>query len=130
MSTPPVLFVDAQAAAVSILDAALTQPVRTRVPNPRPAEFVRVERLGGTRRNVVTDEALISVEAWAATEQDAHDLAQLARGWLHAAQGSTVAGFGTVYRVDELGGPAHSPDPESGQERFTFSVQLALRATH
>ena len=39
-------------------------------------------------------------------------------------------GFGTVYRVDELGGPAHSPDPESGHERFVFSVQLALRATH
>jgi hypothetical protein len=122
-------FPDSVAAVISIVDAAVAEPVRSQVPNPRPAAFVLVRRVGGVRRNLVVDEATISVEAWAATEQAAHDLAQSARAAIHAAQGTVVSGAGTLYRSDEIGGPAWDPDDESDQARYSFSVSVAFRGT-
>lgn len=122
-------FPDSAAAVISVVDAAVAEPVRSRPPNPRPAAFVTVRRVGGVRRNLVVDEATLSVEAWAATEQAAHDLAQQARAAIHAAQGTVVAGYGTCYRSDEVGGPVWDPDPESEQARYSFSVSVAFRGS-
>ena len=96
-------------------------PVVSRVPTTRPASFVKVERVGGVRRNLVTDEPTLTVEAWAATEQAAQDLCQLARAHIYA-----MPGDGQVYRVTEIGGPVLLPDPLSDQPRYTFTVALAV----
>lgn len=125
--TTPVTFPDAAACAVTILNAALTPTVYTRVPNPRPATFVRLSRDGGIRRSVVVDQATLVVECWAASEEAAQDLAQLARAALHAAEATTVGSYGTVYRVDEVAGLSFAPDPESDQPCYRFTVSLALR---
>lgn len=102
--------------------------VHTAIPNPRPDRFVIVPRLGGQRRNVVVDDATIGVECWAATNGQAHDLAQLVRALIHAAQGTTVGGV-QVYRVQEFAGPARLPDPESHQARYVLTVSVSVRGT-
>ena len=99
-------------------------PVVSRVPTTRPATFVRVQRVGGVRRNLVTDEPTLTVEAWAATEQAAQDLSQLARAHIYA-----MPGGGDVYRVTEIGGPVLLPDPLSDQPRYSFTVAVATVGT-
>jgi hypothetical protein len=62
----PIVFPDAAELVARYLRDALAergQPVRvvTRVPNPRPAAFVRVKRIGGARLDVVTDRPRLDV---------------------------------------------------------------------
>lgn len=122
-----VVFPDAVAIACTYLTDELAGTAATsRVPFTRPDEFVTVRRVGGVRRNLVVDEATLAVEAWAATDEDAHDLAQRCRALLHALPGQSVNGS-FVYRVDEVGGPASLPDPDSDQPRYTFTAALAAR---
>lgn len=125
---PVITFPDTVALLIDYLDANITEPVRLRIPNPRPSTFVTLRRTGGPKRNLVTDAAQVTVEAWAATDEAAHDLAQEVRGLLNALPG-TVLDTVAVYRCDELSGPADLPDPLSDQARFTQSFSVALRGT-
>jgi hypothetical protein len=131
MTAPPVLFPDSTSVAVGWLrqwftDRAETAPVGQRVPSPRPDRFVTIARTGGVRSNVVTDKPLLTVEAWGSSDEQAHDLAQLARTGLHAMRGRSVAGV-AVYRINEAGGPVNLPDPVSQQSRYTFTLEVAMR---
>lgn len=103
-------------------------PVGTRVPNPRPAEFVRVVQSGGDRLNIVQVRPTLLVEGWASTESAARSLTELARGLIRSMPGQQIAGV-MVYRVDELGGPSNLPDPDSAQARYTLTLSLLVRAT-
>lgn len=121
-----IVFPDAAAIVIGHLAGELDPPVLPRIPNPRPDTFVTVQRVGGPRRNLVTDAATLAIEAWAPTEEAAHDLAQLARGHVAAMVGDLFAGV-PVYRVDEFSGPQLLPDPTSDQPRYTFTVAVATR---
>lgn len=121
-----IAFPDAVAAVVTWLEAHVDEPVRSKVPNPRPDAFYTVTRTGGPRRNIVTDAAQITVESWALSDEGAHDMAQIARAHLHTIAGEIVNGS-PVYRVDELSGPARLPDPLSEQPRYSQSFELAIR---
>ncbi len=127
-----ILFPDAAAAAIGALNAQLGAlgftgvPVRSRVPNPRPTRFVLVFRTGGVGVNIVTDAAQLTIEAWATSDVEAHDLAQVARAILTGIEGTVTDGV-TVYGVDEFGGPGYLPDPVSAQSRYTFTVAVAVR---
>ena len=99
-------------------------PVGTRVPSPRPARFVRLERVGGTRLDVVTDRPRIDVHCWGDSEESAADLAALARALLFAMPGWRGA---VAYDVAEVGGPNTLPDPDSEQPRVVFAVEVSLR---
>lgn len=125
-----VVFPDAVDKVVDYLAAQLAArsnatPVYSRVPTTRPASFVRVIRTGGVRRNLVVDDAQITIEAWAPSDEAAHDLAQLCRGILLAAPGVATA----VRDVQELGGPGLQPDPDSETPRYVFSHLVSLRGT-
>lgn len=121
-----VLFPDATDVVCRLLDPVLPVPVRSKVPNPRPDSFVTIRRTGGPRKDLVTDNAQITVEAWAETEEEAHDLAQVARAHIGAASGSVVAGV-AIYRVTEQAGPGILPDPVSDQPRYSQTFNIALR---
>jgi len=127
-----ILFPDATTAVIGALNAQLPAlgftgvPVRSRVPAARPARFVLVFRTGGPRVNVVTDAAQLTIEAWAASDVEAHDLAQAARAILNSLQG-TVTGGVTVYGIAELAGPGYLPDPDSEQSRYTWSASVNVR---
>ncbi|MEV6836769.1 hypothetical protein AB0N17_20055 [Streptomyces sp. NPDC051133] len=99
-------------------------PVGTRVPSPRPARFVRLERIGGTRLDLVTDRPRIDVHCWGDSEEDAADLAARVRALLFAMPGWRGA---VAYDVTEVGGPNTLPDPESEQPRVVFAVEVSLR---
>lgn len=126
-----ILFPDAAAAVIGALNTQLPQlgytvPVRSHVPNPRPARFLLVFRTGGPRVNIVTDAAQLTIEAWSSEDSDAHDLAQAARAVIIGLEGSVTGGV-TFYGVDEFSGPANLPDPESDQSRFTWTTSVNVR---
>lgn len=118
-----ITFPDVEALLVTALNAALTEPVSTRVPNPRPSAFVRLYRSGGVRRALTIDDATVVVEAWADTEPAAAALAQTARAHLHA---TDALGAYTVLRTGEYAAPANLPDPVSGQARYTATYQVLV----
>jgi hypothetical protein len=119
------LFPDAEAAVVRYLRPLLvshTAEVHVRVPTTRPSKFVTVRRAGGTADKVF-DRPLIDVFAWAPTDEEAKDLAQLVRALLGQMRGSPGSG---VRSVADYAGLSPAPDP-SAQARWTFSVQLTTR---
>lgn len=126
-------FPDVEAALVTYLTAALaargdTASVHVRIPKQRPARFVLVPRLGGTKANLVADEPTIGFECWANTDLQASNLARLTRALVHALRGQTTAGV-TFYRVTEFAGPANLPDPTSNQSRYVFTVAVQVRGS-
>jgi hypothetical protein len=130
MSSEVVAFPDAEAVAVAWLAGKLGAGVdtATKVPNPRPpAGVCRVRRTGGPGRiDLVTDDAQLTFECWAATEGAASDIARLAHAHMHAAAGETVAGA-FIRKVTDIGGPSNFPDPESDSPRYQFTVGVRLR---
>jgi hypothetical protein len=101
--------------------------VTNRIPNPRPAEFVRVLGVGGVRRDRVTDVPTLAVEAWASTRSRAAALAQEVRAVIASLEGATFAGY-TVQDVDEYAGPGDLPDPLSDQSRYTATYAVTVRS--
>lgn len=131
--TEVVIFPDAEGLIVDWLpgelaDRGRTVTVSTRVPNPRPAEFVRVLRVGGPQHNLVQDRPTLVIEAWATTESAAASLAELSRALIKSTAGTVIGGV-MVYRVDEFGGPANHPDPDSAQARYVVTLSMLLRGT-
>lgn len=124
----PILFPDAVALAVTFLAGLLGEHVGQDVPPDHTIDdtCVTVLRTGGPRRNLVTDDAQLTIETWAPTSTEAHDLAQLTRAHMLSLAGEVIDGV-AVYRVGELAGPQNLPDPESDQPRYTFSVSVAVR---
>ncbi|AQW55295.1 hypothetical protein ACIQPP_05600 [Streptomyces violaceusniger] len=125
----PIGFPDGVAVVRAYLHGALVArgaglPVGTRVPDPRPPRFIRLERVGGARLDLVTDRPRIDVQCWGESEEAATDLATLARALLFAMPGWRGA---VAYDVAEVGGPNTLPDPESGQDRVAFAVEVSLR---
>jgi hypothetical protein len=127
MAGETVVHPDTVATITSHLNAALTPPVSSNVPNPRPAEFVTVRRTGGPRASKVSDRPQVTVEAWSTDPESAHDLAQLCRSQVTAMADGTNRSGVIVYRVDEFAGPADLPDPDSRQSRFTFTLSVHSR---
>lgn len=100
-------------------------PVSTKIPNPRPATFVRAWRTGGTAPNRVVDYAQITVECWGVDKPTAAQLARQAHALLLDA--ASVGGIPLCRRV-EGGSLYYDPDPATSAERYTFTAFLTLRA--
>ena len=103
--------------------------VTSQVPNPRPSAFVTVKAAGGAgREHLVQDRSSLIIEAWADTEAAANTLARNAYGAVIAMERQSASSV-QIYRVEVGGAPVNLPDPESHQFRFTFTVELRVRAT-
>lgn len=100
---------------IDYLKPLLNLPASSTVPKVRPAEFLRVIQVPseGFIANGLF-KAFLSVEAWAQTVPAAATLAGDAVGWLNAA---------TDFYVD-CGGPGFLADPDTGQPRYLFTVEL------
>lgn len=128
MPKPVVVFPDAVLVVIEYLRGALPgTAVYSRVPDPRPDEFVRIERLGGLRSTLVTDRPRIDVECWSASEEGAEALVSKVRAYTLAMAGRR--GDTTVYKVAEVSGPMWLPDSASGQPRYSFAVEFSTRGT-
>lgn len=136
MANEVVVFPDCVDALCDYLRAELSTRgyagihVGVEVPATRPDRFVRLLNTGGTRNTdpgVPLADQQVTVEAWANLEQDSQDLAQLCRGLVWAARGTVTAV--TVYRVVEVAGPGHQPDPLSNQHRHTATYLVTYRGS-
>lgn len=118
---------DAVGLLVDYLDAVISAPVASRVPSPRPVEFVQVRRIGGTPAVPVRDQPRFDVFCWAATEPDAMDLALEVRSAIWVLAGNDDLGV-VAYRVEEFLGPRQDDDPQTGTPRVWATYSLTLRA--
>ena len=133
-TTARVLFPSAVALVIEELDAQLADldarwagvEAYPAVPNPRPARFVVIRRVGGPRDSLVTDAASLTVEGWAEDHREAEDLTNAARAVIHAMPGRNG---NAVTRTDELAGTALLPDPESRWPRHTATLTVTVRGT-
>lgn len=113
-----------------LLVAATGQRVVTRVPDPRPAKFVQIRRIGGPADpNLPFDNALIDVFVWSDDEDDMWDTAHQVRDVILGLKRSQPLSA-PVYSVTEFMGPAQSDDQTPGQPetpRVWFSVEITTR---
>jgi hypothetical protein len=101
--------------------------ISTRVPKERPsAPFVRLTRVGGPRRDRVTDQPMVVVEVWGPDEVSVGELAERVRAHVFALE-QTQTAHGWVRTVREVGGLQSFPDPVTGSPRYQFTVQLDTR---
>jgi len=122
-----IAFPSAEAVAVSYVSArlaarAITATVATKIPAIRPAQLVKVRRIGGTSVNFVTDAPMVVFDCWAPTEIAAEDLARTVRAEVMAMPGQSDS---CTYVV-EVGGPVNQPDPDSNSPRYVFTVIVHL----
>jgi hypothetical protein len=110
-----------------LLPVVTPRPVVSRVPDPRPAEWVQIRRIGGPQVRPVRDRPNVDVFAWAQTDPAAWELAELLRRSIHALAGTTLLGP-MVYRVDETLGPRSLDDELTGSPRVWATYSLDVRA--
>lgn len=123
----PILFPDATLAVVNGLRAALlargdTATVGTIV--PANGRSVTVNRNGGgTRRDVVIEDAVLTISCRDDQAEDAVALAQLARALL-----GHLAGTAQIVRVGDAQ-LDDAQDPLTDQPLTKFAIQIAMRGT-
>ena len=120
---PPVEFPDVEAMAREFLRARLTPPVSSKVPNPRPARYVRAWRSGGAAANRVVDHPLITVSCTADGSVQAREDANDAR----TAFLNEYTAMPLVRGVEEQVGIYFDPDPDTGEDRYSFTMRLTVR---
>ena len=106
---------DEEALVMDYLRPLVGVGVTSNVPNPRPASFVRVNAVpfeGMTGKIVYR--CLLSVESWHTNRPNASLLARRAAGYLEAAPAF----------VADCGSPGWLPDPDTGQSRYVFTVEV------
>lgn len=113
---------DAEALVCTLL-AGIGPDVSVKVPLPRPDEFLWVRRTGGPVRSRVVDYPQITVTAWAGSSTRAGDLAREARQVLM----DSALGSNGIHAV-ESASLYSDPDPDSGADRYTFTVFMTVRA--
>ncbi|WP_052060116.1 hypothetical protein [Rhodococcoides fascians] len=128
--TELVVAPDAEAAIVSHLNAQLAArndaaTASTVIQDPRPTRFVRTQRVGGPRRNLITDSPVLLFECWDLDTVAASELGRLVEAIVLATDGTWI-GTKPVW-VDDVGdssGVVHFPDPDTGLPRYQFTLQL------
>jgi hypothetical protein len=113
-----------EGALAMYLDTLLDVDTGTRVPNPRPAAFVRVQRIGGAEANMVQERPLILIECWGSTEVQAWQLAQTVYS---ALQGPEPLEFnGIDFGSRAVSSPVNYPDPSTTSPRYQLQLQTTV----
>lgn len=120
-----IVFGDVEGLVIGVLNAALGDSfpgvlASTKVPAPRPDEFIRVSRAGGPKETLISENATIIVEAWAQTETRAVAILNYARAVLNAQDD-------TLFGVTEISGLNNLPDPTTSQTRYTQTFGVRSR---
>lgn len=124
MAAPVVAWPDVTLLATQYLrDRLGGVQVGSRIPCPRPVEFVVLRRVGGPRRNPLVDDARLDVQVWAMTDERAMEIASLARYQL----GLMPQHVPAVRQFGEDAGPNLIPDAPSDVPRVLLTVVLSVR---
>lgn len=127
-----IIDADAEALIITYLDEEIRKyevppevPVADRPPQSGDT-FVVVARTGGVRRDLVTDQAQITIDVVAGRNTDALLLIRLIRALLNDVWGKSLQGH-AIYSVAELSGPYQNPT-ENDPNRYTQTFLIAIRA--
>lgn len=107
--------------------SSLGKPVSTKVPTPRPAEFVTVLRTGGALGAAGVQGVELRFEAWAGDEIAASELIGEVVASVALAGGAQLAAGVWCTAVQHGPGPRNDPDDQSGQARYSWSATLWVR---
>ena len=116
---------DAEMVAVTLLREALDVPVYINPPRDIPGTYVRITRLCGVQRNLVTDSALIGVNCYSRNRSKAAELANKTRLILRDSAGTKTHNAGIRFWL-EVSGPVNYPQPDVDRVRYQFSGELRL----
>ena len=118
-------FTDIEAMCVTFAKSKTSAVVATKVRNPRPSRYARVWRTGGAAVNRVLERAQVTITCGSDLGSvDASDIA----GELRAAFLNSYTEMPLVRGVEEISAPYYDPDPDTGEDRYTFTIQLMARA--
>lgn len=119
---------DIESAAVSFLATKLgvTVKVATKVPSTMPERMVRVSLTGGSRLDVASDVAQLTVECWAPDGVSASSIARTSYAHMLSASGSTAGGV-FIRKAETVGGVQFFPDPDITKPRYQFTVRWHVR---
>ncbi len=121
---PAVEFVDVEAMIVAFFADITDSPVATKTPTPRPERFTRAWRTGGASSNRVLDQPIITVTCTAPDSGTASaDAGALRRRLMN-----DYTTMPLVRAVEEVTGLYYDPDPDTNEDRYTFSVRMRVRA--
>jgi hypothetical protein len=118
-------FSDVEAGLLAVIYDQVRVECSTLIPLPRPAEFVQVVRVGGDD-SVVSEDASVTVYAWADGWAAAYSLAALVRQRLQSVR---RLGDLPVYRVTTIAAPSRAPDPLTGDARYQFTLAFKVRGS-
>ena len=107
-----------EAALIAFLKAQTGVEAYADVPNPRPTEFITVERTGGSRTDVVVDNPTLAVQCWSSSRAAASELALAVDEAL-----PRFAYEPHVHKVERLSLYNH-PDEKGNAARYQIVVQL------
>lgn len=88
------------------------------VPNPRPDEFVTVERTGGARTDVVVDNPMLAIQCWSTSREAASRLARSIDSVL-----PSFAYEPRIYKVNR-NSLYNFPDEQGKNARYQIVVQI------
>jgi len=117
-------FVDAEGMVIAFLNARTESHAATKVPNPRPARYTRAWRTGGYTVNRVLEVVQITVSCTAGDSVTAESDARVAR----SAFLNDLTAMPLVRGSEGLTGPYFDPDPDTNEDRYSFTVMLRIRA--
>lgn len=119
-----IVFPNVEALIVQVL----TDELATRLPGVgvgtklKPGDFVRVTRTGGPKETLISEQAIVLLEAYAESGLRAFEILSIARAVLNAQDGQ-------IFGVIEISGPANLPDPTTSQTRFTQTFGARVRGS-
>lgn len=123
---------NAERAILGFLRSNLAVPAYQTPPPGPPSTYLRVHRVGGIPRDLVTDLPMITISAYAEDAGVAADLANRVRDLLTTVPGHWLPTAEAEDRAvcrgwREAAGPSHYPDPDRPDRvRYQFSGELAL----
>lgn len=112
---------DVEQALIEWIPAKVGAPCYAEVPDPRPAEFVTVERTGG-ETSLGVDRPKLAVQAWG----DTPALASALAGRLRLALALESWEIPEVCRC-RVPSTYRFPDPDSRQARYQLDVDMVTR---
>jgi hypothetical protein len=126
--TETVIFPVIESLVIAYLEAHIPERVAAEVPADRTpsASFVKVERVGGPRRDRVTDAPMVVVQCWAPSKAEAARLGARVQAYVYALE-QTNTPHGYVRAVREVAGLQSFPDPVSGAACYQFTAQLQTK---
>jgi hypothetical protein len=111
--------------ATELPNHGITAPVGDRTPQQGTTSVV-VIRTGGTRRDLVTDQAQITIDVRAPINSECVQIINWARALMLDLWGCQLAGH-PVYQVTELSGPYSNPT-STDLVRYSQSFLVAVRS--